>query len=79
MAHRSEVSFCPECVAKVSVKSPKLGQIAVCRVCDTRLEVVDLNPLELDWAFEDSDDDFFDDLDLNLDYDDDDVVYEDGD
>ncbi|MEJ2749472.1 MAG: hypothetical protein P8183_16445 [Anaerolineae bacterium] len=67
MAHRSDVAYCPECDAKINVKSPKLGQIVTCRVCDTRLEVVDLKPLELDWAFEDD----FDDMDdLDLDYDD---------
>jgi lysine biosynthesis protein LysW len=71
MAHKSDVAYCPECDAKINVKSPKLGQIVVCRVCDTRLEVVDLRPLELDWAFEDD----FDDMDLV----DDDEEYEDED
>lgn len=67
MVHNSDVAYCPECDAKINVKSPKLGQIVTCRVCDTRLEVVDLKPLELDWAFEDD----LDDLDdLDFDYDD---------
>ena len=70
MAHKSDVAHCPECDAKINVKSPKLGQIVSCRVCDTRLEVVDLKPLELDWAFEDD----FDDLD----FEDDVEEYEDG-
>lgn len=66
MVHNSDVAYCPECDAKINVKSPKLGQIVTCRVCDTRLEVVDLKPLELDWAFEDDFDDL-DDLDFNYD------------
>ncbi|MCB9420921.1 MAG: hypothetical protein H6667_14030 [Ardenticatenaceae bacterium] len=73
MAHKSDVAYCPECDAKINVKSPKLGQIVTCRVCDTRLEVVDLKPLELDWAFEDD----YDDLDdLDFDYDDDNEEYD---
>lgn len=67
MVHNSDVAYCPECDAKINVKSPKLGQIVTCRVCDTRLEVVDLKPLELDWAFEDDLDDL---VDLDFDYDD---------
>lgn len=72
MAHKTDVGYCPECDAKVSVKSPKLGQVVVCRVCDTRLEVIDTNPLELDWAFEDD----VDDDDFDFDYDDEDYAYE---
>jgi lysine biosynthesis protein LysW len=71
MAQKSDVAYCPECDAKINVKSPKLGQIVSCRVCDTRLEIVDLKPLELDWAFEDD----FDDLD-DLDFEDDLEEYE---
>jgi lysine biosynthesis protein LysW len=72
MAHNSDVAYCPECDAKINVKSPKLGQIVTCRVCDTRLEVVDLKPLELDWAFEDD----LDDMDgLDFDYDDESEEY----
>ena len=76
MAHKSDVAHCPECDAKINVKSPKLGQIVSCRVCDTRLEVVDLKPLELDWAFDDD----FDDLDFEADveeYEDGEYEYED--
>ncbi len=65
MAHKSDVAYCPECDAKVNVKSPRVGQIVTCRHCDTRLEIVDLKPLELDWTFEDDFDDFdFEDEDL---------------
>lgn len=79
MAQKSDVAYCPECDAKINIKSPKLGQIVSCRVCDTRLEVVDLKPLELDWAFEDDFDDLddLDDLDFEDDVEDDeDETYE---
>jgi len=72
MTHHNDVAYCPECDSKISIKSPKLGKIIACRACDTKLEVVDLNPLELDWAFEDSDD--MDGMD-DLAFDDDDFVY----
>ncbi len=75
MASRSDVGYCPECDAKITVKSPKLGQIVVCRVCDTRLEVIDTRPLDLDWAFEDDLDDEFDDLAYA--FEDEDTVFED--
>lgn len=44
---------CPECgyVVQVSGK-PYIGQQVTCEECGARLEVVDLNPLELDWALE---------------------------
>jgi lysine biosynthesis protein LysW len=78
MAHKSDVAYCPECDAKINVKSPKLGQIVSCRVCDTRLEIVDLKPLELDWAFEDDLDDFDDlEFDDNEELEDSEYEYED--
>jgi lysine biosynthesis protein LysW len=61
--------FCPECDAEVSLgKSVKLNQRITCHNCGAFLEVVDTNPIELDWAFddedfEDMDEDFFDDDD----------------
>ncbi len=67
MMKKSDIGYCPECDAKVSAKSPKLGQIIICRSCDTRLEVIDLHPLELDWAFDDDLDDEFDELEFAVD------------
>lgn len=49
-------SVCPSCSAQVSVKgAPKIGMKVTCRSCDTALEVVWLDPLELDWPMDDSD------------------------
>ena len=48
---------CPSCGALVRFKKPPvLGQLANCKNCHIRLEVVDRSPLMLTWA---SDDDLY--------------------
>ena len=74
---KNTMAYCPECDSKVNLKkSPRLGDIIVCKACETSLEVVELNPLELDWAFEDAytDDDEYDDYDYEEVDDDDDYA-----
>lgn len=70
------VADCPECAAPVRFeRMPKMGQILACNACGTHLEVIDLEPIELDWpidSFEDDDDYDYDDGDYDDDYDDDD-------
>lgn len=57
---------CPSCGKEIKLFSnPKVGQQVVCKACDAELEVVWLEPLELDWYYED--DDFEDDDDFGLD------------
>ena len=56
---------CPSCGAKVSIfTKPKMGQRVKCNACESDLEVVWLEPVELDWALEgydeEEDDDLFD-------------------
>lgn len=59
---------CPACSAKVELGAkPRLGQRVVCRECDAELEVVWLDPVELDWPY---DEDEYDD-ELEGDFDDD--------
>ena len=55
MATRKEKKvYCPECESSIIFKrTPRLGKTITCYICDTRLEVVEVNPIELDWAFED--------------------------
>ncbi|MCA9921092.1 MAG: hypothetical protein KC419_00820 [Anaerolineales bacterium] len=61
---------CVDCNKVITFKTtPRLDQTVVCSHCDAMLAVVGLNPIELDWAY---DDDFDDD-----DFDDDDFDYED--
>ena len=50
-------AVCPDCDEQVLVSGvPKIGQIVYCSSCDARLEVVEIDPLELDWALDDDDD-----------------------
>jgi alpha-aminoadipate carrier protein LysW len=67
---------CPYCGAKVALqKSSRVGSIVYCKDCDAELEILSLNPLELDsplegddeysysYEYEDEDDydDYYDD------------------
>lgn len=69
------ISTCPDCNSEIRFrKAPHLGQLITCHNCQTSLEVVRRNPLELDWAFEDpfdedDDEDEYDDWDDDDEYD----------
>jgi lysine biosynthesis protein LysW len=55
---------CPACNANVNLGSkPKMGQHVKCNSCNTELEVVWLDPVELDWPYDEDEDDEFDDYD----------------
>jgi lysine biosynthesis protein LysW len=44
-------TFCPECENHLKVSAhPHKGQQLICPRCRTRLVVINLSPLELDWA-----------------------------
>ena len=61
-----EKAECPSCGYKVIVGSnPRLGQLIKCQSCSSELEVVSLDPVELDWPY---DEDEFDEEDDELDY-----------
>lgn len=66
---------CPDCGSAVFLTRPELDDEVVCEECDSSLIVVKLNPLKLDWAYDDYDDDDdedrWDDDDWNDDDDDD--------
>ena len=50
---------CPLCGAHILVESKAyLGKITFCPECDAELEVINLNPFELDIPLEDIDEDF---------------------
>jgi hypothetical protein len=45
--------YCPDCVVRVDLSpTPKMGQEVTCWSCSAVLAVIDLNPLQLDWAVE---------------------------
>lgn len=44
---------CPQCEEKIYFpEMPDIGDIVECHSCETRLEVVGLRPIELDWLWE---------------------------
>ena len=48
------MAICPTCAAKVIIEQmPHLNQRFVCPGCADVLEIVRLNPLQLNWVFED--------------------------
>ncbi len=44
--------YCPDCDGQLGLSNPRLGQKLLCPYCDTQLEVIALEPLELDWAID---------------------------
>ncbi|MGQ9511050.1 MAG: lysine biosynthesis protein LysW [Thermaceae bacterium] len=50
------VATCPVCGNEIRLENPELGELVVCEVCGTELEVVDLNPLRLEPAPEEAED-----------------------
>lgn len=48
---------CPGCDQNIYLRhNPKLGDIVYCDNCEADLEVVNLNPIELDWPWEEEED-----------------------
>lgn len=82
------IATCVECDEEIEISErARLGQKVMCSSCGASLEVVNTGPLELDWAYEDDDDeeewelddeydtelDEYDDFDDDLDDDFDDI------
>lgn len=61
---KAHVGICPGCGARIRFQEVELGEFVVCQECSDELEVVQLNPFRLDWAYADPyDDDHWDDDD----------------
>jgi hypothetical protein len=59
-------ALCPDCGERVTVRgSIRIGLEVICPHCDAVLQVIDVDPVELDWAYEDDweDDEEWDDED----------------
>ncbi len=42
--------LCPDCTRKIVIgPRPKKGQLVACPHCEVDLEIVNLNPLRIDW------------------------------
>ena len=66
---------CISCGSEIKFShQPKMGSMVTCSECDAELEVVWLDPIELDWPFDDEeyddedDDDYYYEEDENDDY-----------
>jgi alpha-aminoadipate carrier protein LysW len=56
--------FCPDCDGEIIFNPhPRIGQKLTCPHCASDLEVVSIDPVELDWAYDWSDDDDWADWD----------------
>ena len=45
------MASCPDCGQVVELESPEEGQLLSCPNCRAKLEVLNLAPLEFDWAY----------------------------
>jgi lysine biosynthesis protein LysW len=55
-------AYCPNCDAPIVVDKPHEGATVTCRECGEALEVVSVNPFEIDFPLDDDwDDDDWDD------------------
>jgi lysine biosynthesis protein LysW len=55
---RTVAAVCPDCGRTIHVKNPaRIGQEVQCPHCDAELEVIETDPVELDWVYEEDVDD----------------------
>ena len=55
---RNNSALCPDCAERIVLRNTiHVGLEVTCPHCDAILEVIDTEPLELDWAYEDDWDD----------------------
>jgi lysine biosynthesis protein LysW len=48
-------TYCPECDAVISVEHPRDGAMIDCHVCGERLEIISVDPFEVDFPLDDDD------------------------
>ena len=66
---------CLVCEEHVYVgRNPKIGSLVTCHNCDANFQVIDIEPVLIDWPFDEDEDDEFDE---HEDYDDDESYYDD--
>jgi lysine biosynthesis protein LysW len=65
-------TYCPNCDGMINVGNPRLGATLTCSGCDVELEVINVNPFEIDFV---SDEDW--DYDEDWEWEDDEATYED--
>lgn len=47
-------AYCPDCDESIHLRNPVVGQKLFCPHCETEVEVISVDPLDLDWAYDSS-------------------------
>jgi lysine biosynthesis protein LysW len=50
-------TYCPDCGETISINSPREGATITCRDCGTKLEIISIDPFEVDFPLDDGWDD----------------------
>jgi alpha-aminoadipate carrier protein LysW len=50
-------TYCPNCDTVLSVNNPQMSAMIECRECGQELEIISIDPLEVDFPLEDWEDD----------------------
>lgn len=59
-------ALCPDCGERVPLTMPvRLGMRVTCPNCEAELEVVETEPIELDWVYEDDDYEYDDEFEYD--------------
>jgi alpha-aminoadipate carrier protein LysW len=45
-------AYCPSCDAVVIKDNPRVGAMVTCRECGTELEIISINPFEVDFPLD---------------------------
>jgi hypothetical protein len=60
-------AYCPDCLVRLDIKrKPRIGQKVTCWSCGAVLRVSDLNPLQMDWVAEATQEGWEDDWEVEL-------------
>jgi len=45
-------ALCPDCDEQIVLNRVTVGQMVTCPHCDAELQVINVDPLELDWTYD---------------------------
>lgn len=66
------VALCPSCEGQITVRgNAQIGDSVRCPHCYEDLEVIETQPIELDWSYDEDEDDWYDDEDDDWEYEED--------
>jgi lysine biosynthesis protein LysW len=51
-------TYCPSCDAEIRVSRPRLGATVTCSECGESLEIISVDPFEVDFPLDEDDDDW---------------------